>query len=445
METTATATKPYSLIAEQSVLSAMLQSKDAAGRAVQTGIRAEDFYVPANSEIFAAITELFNVDAPVDVAALQAELEKRGTLEQIGGLEYLVELWNLVPTTANLNYHANIVLDKSTRRRIIKAAEEIAKAGYSSEDETGRILDLAEQKIFAILEGRDMREFTPLPEILPINYQKLEKLRSGEYASAGIPTGFPHLDKKLAGLHPANLILIAARPAMGKTSLALNIAHHVAHKERLPVAIFSLEMSKEELTNRVWSAESFIPISTFQSGEDLDTYWEMLPESMETHKGEPLYIDDSGDVTVTEMRAKCRRLKREKGLGLIIIDHMQLMQGSRRTDNRQQEVAEISRSLKLMAKDLNVPVVVLSQLNRNPEGRAQNRPALSDLRESGAIEQDADVVLMLYRESYYNKEAQDNLAECIIAKHRNGPTGTVELGWNPKFTRFETVDRQHEE
>lgn len=435
---------PFNLLAEQSVLGAMLISKEAVEKAAQMGLRAADFHVPSNGAVFEAIIELFMADAPLDITTVQSQLEKRGTFEQVGGLPYLVELANSVVTSVNLPYHAQIVQEKAMRRRIIAASEAIAKASYSQEGEASEILDMAEQRIFEILENRDLEGFTYLSEAIESNYKQLERVREGGAVDDSIMTQFSSLDSILHGLHKANLVLIAARPAMGKTSFALNLAINAA-KSEVPTAFFSLEMSRGELANRLWSMDSMVELTKIQKVDLDDDEWRQLIDTKKELASVPIYIDDSGSVTVAEMRAKCRRLKREKGLGLVIIDHMQLMQSARRTDNRQQEVAEISRTLKLLAKDLDVPVVVLSQLNRNPEGRAKNRPALSDLRESGAIEQDADLVLMLYREDYYDPQtARPNIAECIIAKHRNGPTGMVELRWLPQFTTFRVLDKAHE-
>ncbi|MCL2740135.1 MAG: replicative DNA helicase, partial [Oscillospiraceae bacterium] len=394
---------PYSQVAEDSVLSACLQSKDAIGAAFEAGVRADDFYVPANQEIFTALVNLYNLDSPCDIAAVTNQLEKQGSLEEIGGLPRLVELIGFVQTTAGVQNNAKIVIEKSTRRKIIEVTEKIANNAYNSGDDTAQILDYAEQEIFRIAEGRNLGDFAWLPDILKDN---LAKLQLKEEEEEQVKTGFSKLDDYLNGLHKGNLILIAARPAMGKTSLAMNIAHHVAHRQDKMVAIFSLEMTKEELTNRIWSGETAVEVSKIQSGDMSDRDWVQIKDGVKELRNAQLYIDDSGGTTVTEMRAKCRRLKRKGELGLVVIDHLQLMQGSRRTENRQQEVAEISRNLKLMAKDLECPVLLLSQLNRNPEGRTNNRPALSDLRESGAIEQDADVVLMLYREGYYKSDCE---------------------------------------
>lgn len=436
---------PYNQLAEQTVLGAMMLNKDAVLTAVQL-LRAMDFYVPAHSEIFEAILELFNLDQPIDIITLSERLKLRGTLDSIGGTNYLVEIANMAPTSGNLKHYANILNEKSTLRRLIGACEDISKLCYSGEEEVRSVLDLAEQRIFEILENRDTQGFTPIGDVLSINYDKLLDLTERKDAFIGIPTGFSALDNILNGLQKQNFILIASRPAMGKTSLALNIAQNAAMKHHASVAIFSLEMSKEELANRMWSAETLVDVSKVQSGDLEDREWTQLLDGMDMLSRLPIYIDDTGGTTVTDIRAKTRRLKREKGLDLIIIDHMQLMSTGKRSENRQQEISEISRNLKLLAKDLNVPVLTLSQLNRTVESRSGNRPALSDLRESGAIEQDADVVMMLYRDDYYNKDTEKpGIAECIIAKHRNGATGTVEMKWQAKYTRFSDLESRYDE
>ena len=431
---------PYSQLAEQSVIGALLKNKESVAVAVQF-LKPIDFYIPAHKEMYEAISELFNMDKPIDIITLSEQLKIRGTFDKVGGVQYIVDVVNAVPTAANMKYYINIVAEKSTLRKLINASSDISQRSYAGEDEVSNILDFAEQRVFEILEKRNLKGFTHINDILSMNFENLLKLSDNKNKITGIPTGFTQLDKILGGLHKGNLVLVAARPAMGKTSFALNVATHAAIRAKASVAIFSLEMSKEELTNRVWSAESKVELNGIQTGSLRDEEWEKLADGMERLASAPVYIDDSGGVTVTDMRSKCRRLKRECGLDLVIIDHMQLMRAGHRNDNRQQEVAEISRMLKLLAKDLELPVLVLSQLNRSVESRTGNKPMLADLRESGAIEQDADVVMMLYREDYYNKETErPGIAECIIAKHRNGATGTVELKWLPEYTQFATLD-----
>ncbi len=436
---------PYNQLAEQSVLGAMILNKDAVITAVGF-LRSTDFYVPAHTEIFEAITELFNSDKPIDIITLSEQLKLRGSLDKIGGIDYLVEIANITPTSGSLMHYAKIVAEKATLRKLISACDDISKLCYSGEEEVSNVLDLAEQRIFEILENKKVQGFSSIGEVLSVNYNRLLDLTEQEDKLTGVTTGFTSIDRILNGLQKQNFVLIAARPAMGKTSLALNIAQNAALKQKASVAIFSLEMSKEELVNRMWSSETLVDVSKIQTGDLEDREWLQLLEGMDMLSKLPIYIDDTGGATVTDIRAKARRLKREKGLDLIIIDHMQLMSSGRRIENRQQEIADISRNLKLLAKDLDVPVLTLSQLNRTPESRSGNRPVLSDLRESGAIEQDADVVILIYRDDYYNKDSEKpGIVECIIAKHRNGPTATVELKWQAKYTRFTDLEKRYDE
>ncbi|MDD4688178.1 MAG: replicative DNA helicase [Eubacteriales bacterium] len=438
---------PYNQLAEQSVLSAMLLNKDAIGDAIRL-VSSKDFYHTAHSEIFDAIVELFNVDKPVDIITLTEQLRLRGSFDSIG-LEYLVEVANASSTSGNLRHYAKIVTDKAVLRRLIDACSDVCKQCYAGEDETKNLLDLAEQRVFEILENRDNREFTVIGDVISANYSRAAELSASPNDIIGMPTGFTDLDRILKGLHKQNYILIAARPSMGKTSFALNMAVNAARATNEPVAIFSLEMSKEELVNRIWSSETAIESSKIQTGKLEDREWTQLVNGIERIQDLPIYIDDTGGTTITDIRAKTRRLKRDKGLGLIIIDHMQLMKAPGNWGgNRQQEITEISRSLKLLAKDLDVPVVTLAQLNRAAETRSStgNRPMLSDLRESGAIEQDADVVLMLYREDYYNPQTErPGIAECLITKHRNGELGKVELKWRSQFTKFGNLETRYDD
>ncbi len=439
---------PYNRLAEQSVLSSMILNKDAAGEAIRI-VSPKDFYHSAHTEIFYAIIDLFNADKPIDIITLSEQLKLRGSFEAVGGIEYLAEIANAVHTSGNLHHYAKIVTDKAILRRLIDSCNDISQKCYSGEEETKAILDLAEQRVFEILENRDNREFSVIGDVLSANYSRAAEMAAMPNDIIGIPTGFTDLDKILKGLHKQNFILIAARPSMGKTSFALNIAVNAAKASNLPIAIFSLEMSKEELVNRIWSSETAIESSKIQTGNLEDREWIQLVDGIERIKNLPIYIDDTGGTTISDIRAKTRRLKREHGLGMIIIDHMQLMTSpGRRSDNRQQEITEISRSLKLLAKDLDVPVVTLAQLNRAAESRSStgNRPMLSDLRESGSIEQDADVVLMLYREDYYNKETErPGIAECLITKHRNGEIGKVELKWRSQYTKFANLETRYDD
>lgn len=434
---------PHSMEAEQSVIGAMLIDRDCIATVTEV-IKSDDFYRENHKEIFEAMMDLFDRNEPVDLVTVAEQLKLRGSMEAIGGLEYLTELATLVPTTANVKYYAKLVEEKAILRRLIRESTEIANMGYEASDEVSHIMDQAEKKIFDILQKRNSQGFSPIKDVLIESFDKLEELYKNKGKITGIPTGFNDLDIKTAGLHPSDLILIAARPAMGKTSFALNIAQHAAVHANVPVAVFSLEMSKDQLVNRMLWSESLVDSQRIRTGELQDDDWPKLARAIGPLSEAPIYIDDTPGVSVVEMRAKCRRLKLEKNLGLVVIDYLQLMQGRGKTESRQQEISEISRSLKILAKEINVPVITLSQLSRAPESRTDHRPILSDLRESGAIEQDADIVMFLYRDDYYNPDTdKKNIAECIIAKHRNGSTGTVELVWLGQYTKFANLERIH--
>lgn len=444
MESISSAEIPFSLQAEQSVIGSVLLNPESLQSCMPV-VKPTDFYVKPYAVMYEALIDLYNQGKPIDIITFSEHLKLTGQFDSVGGIEQVTLVVNSVPTAANVAHYAAIVYEKSVLRQLIKSAEEIAKASYSSQDSADNILDFAEQSIFDILNKREIKGFSHVREVLSVNFEKLCSISESNGELTGIPTGFADLDRILSGLHRGNMVLIAARPAMGKTSFALNIVHSVSRKTMEPVAIFSLEMSKEELVNRLWSLETSVELARIQTADMSEHQWLQLAEGMELLSKLPIYIDDSGECTVAQMKAKCRRLKSKEGLSLVVIDHMQLMQGSRRTDNRQSEVSEISRMLKLMAKDLDVPVVVLSQLNRSVESRVGNRPALSDLRESGAIEQDADVVMLLYRDDYYNKETdKPGIAECNIAKHRNGSTGLVELKWLAEYTKFAGLEKNYE-
>ncbi|MBZ4646737.1 MAG: replicative helicase [Petroclostridium sp.] len=434
---------PYSLEAEQSVLGAMLIDREAIATVIEI-IKSDDFYREDHKEIFDAMMDLFDRNDPVDLITLTEQLKLRGTLESVGGIEYLTAIATAIPTTANVKYYAKIVEEKSILRKLIKASADIANLSYEAADEVSYIMDQAEKRIFDILQKRNSQGFSPIRDVLIASFDKLEELYKNKGKIVGIPTGFIDLDHKTAGLHPSDLILIAARPAMGKTSFALNIAQYAAVHANVPVAIFSLEMSKEQLVNRMLWSEALIESQKIRTGELQDEDWPKLARVIGPLSEAPIYIDDTPGISIAEMRAKCRRLKLEKNLGLVVIDYLQLIQGRGKIENRQQEISEISRSLKILAKEINVPVITLSQLSRAPESRADHRPVLSDLRESGAIEQDADIVMFLYRDDYYNPDTdKKNIAECIIAKHRNGSTGTVELVWLGQYTKFANLERIH--
>lgn len=435
---------PYNSIAEQSVLGSIFMDRECLASVIST-VKVGDFYDPRNKEIFEAIMDLFNLDRPVDVITVAERLKYRGTFEKIGGELYLADIANSVTTSANVKYHAKIVSDYALRRRLINASDRISQLAYEGKEETATILDMSEQEIFDVSQNRDMSGFEPIRDLLSVSFSHISELAASNKKITGIPTGFHRIDDKISGLNKANLILIAARPSMGKTSFALNIAHYAAMKAKAKVAVFSLEMSSEEIVNRIWFSEALVELSKIRNGGMQPNDWSRITTALSLVSQADIYVDDTAAVSPIDIRAKCRRLMAERGLDLIVVDHIQLMQSSRRTENRQQEITAISRELKMIAKDLDVPVIALSQLSRASEGRTDKRPMLSDLRESGAIEQDADVVMMLYRDSYYNKEANPNEAEVIIAKNRNGETGTVHLGWQGEFTKFSNIDYQHEE
>lgn len=435
---------PQSIEAEQSVLGASLLDKEVLSSITEI-IDVSDFYRDDHKEIFEAIMDLYERGEPIDLITVSEQLKIRGSLDAVGGLEYLTGLVNAVPTTANAKHYAKIVEEKSILRKLIKISSEIINMGYEQAEEVEYILDKAEKGIFDISQGRNSQGFAQIKDVLIETFDRLEELYNSKGSVTGIPTGFIDLDHKTAGLHNSDLILIAARPAMGKTSFALNIAQYAAIHSQVPVAIFSLEMSKEQLVNRMLCCEAMVDAQRMRTGQLEDSDWQKIAKALGPISDAPIFIDDTPGVTAAEIRAKCRRLKIEKDLGLVVIDYLQLMQGRGRSENRQQEISEISRSLKILAKEINVPVIALSQLSRAPELRGDHRPILSDLRESGAIEQDADIVMFLYRDDYYNPETEKkNVAEVIIAKHRNGSTGTVKLAWLGQYTKFANLEEFRE-
>jgi replicative DNA helicase len=427
---------PNNIEAEQSVLGAMLLDKEAISTATEF-ITGDDFYREAHKEIFEAIVDIYNRGEPVDLITLTEKLKTRNTLEAVGGITFLTNLMDAVPTTHNVKYYAKIVEDKSLLRKLIKSSNEIIQKSYQAEEDIGEIIDDAEKGIFNISLNRSTQGFVHLKNILNANFDRIEQLYLNKGKITGVPTGFHDLDNKLSGLQKSDLILIAARPSMGKSSFMMNIVQHAAVREKITTAIFSLEMSKEQLTQRLLCSEALIDAHRLRIGDINEDEWVKLARAMGPLSEAPIYIDDTPSISITEMRAKCRRLKLEHDLGLIVIDYLQLMQGKGNAESRQQEISEISRSLKALAREINVPVVALSQLSRAPEMRADHKPVLSDLRESGAIEQDADVVMFLYRDEYYHPDTEKkNIGEVNIAKQRNGPTGTVELIWLGQFTKF---------
>lgn len=432
---------PYNLEAEQSVLGSMLLSQDAVIVATEQ-LQPEDFYMESHRRIFDVISRLYENREPIDLITVTEALRSNKILEQVGGAVYLTTLTETVPTASNIAYYCRIVEEKAILRRLIRTTSGILSMAYDPEYQVEELLDEAERKIFEIAQKRKVENFYHIKDILFDTFERIEQLYNTKGGITGVPTGFPDLDEKTSGFQPSDLILIAARPSMGKTAFALNIAQNAAIRYKVPVAIFSLEMSKEQLVQRMLCAESNVDSHKLRTGRLDEEDWPKLARAMGPLSEAPIYIDDTPGISSLELRAKARRLKAEKGLGLIIIDYLQLMSGRGNSENRQQEISEISRSLKALARELNVPVVALSQLSRAPEMRSDHRPILSDLRESGSQEQDSDVVAFLYRDDYYNPDTdKKNIAEVIIAKQRNGPTGTVELVWLPRFTKFASLEK----
>ena len=439
---------PHSTEAEQAVVGAMLLNRDAITTASEM-VSGADFYQKAYGILFDALTELHQVGKPVDdLIVLQEYLKEKNVPPEISDMEIVRDLIANVQTSANVKYYAEIVREKATLRRLIQINEEVANTCYLENQPLEEILESTEKKVYELVEHGSIQEYTPIRDVVLNALDVIEKASRTKGNVTGIPTGFVDLDYKLSGLQRSDLILIAARPSMGKTALALNIAQHVAFRQKKAIAIFSLEMAKEQLVNRLFSLESHVDAQLLRTGNLKDTDWEKLIEGAGVIGKSKLIIDDTSGITIGEMRSKCRKYKLELGLDMIIIDYLQLMSGSskRSNESRQQEISEISRSLKGLARELNIPVVALSQLSRAVESRTDKRPMLSDLRESGAIEQDADVCMFIYRDDYYNNDTEDkNIAEIIIAKQRNGPIGTIRLAWMPQYTRFGNELRQPRE
>lgn len=437
---------PHDLEAEQAIIGSMLTDRDAVISAIEI-LKEEDFYREDNKAIYTAILNLYNRAEPIDIITVKSELESMGKFEQVGGLEYLAELPEKVPTTANAMKYIKIVKEKSTLRRLIKTANEIIELGYSPTEDVEDIMEGAEKKIFNIMQEKNQKGYAPIKDVLVESFTKLEELYNRKQHITGVPSGFTELDYRTAGFHGSELILIAARPAMGKTAFALNIATNAAVKANVPVAVFSLEMSKEQLVNRILCSESMVDSNKVRTGKLEEDDWTKLAGAIGPLSEAEIFIDDTPGINITEIRAKCRKLKLEKNIGMVVIDYLQLIQGSnKRGGSREQEISEISRSLKILAKELDVPVIALSQLSRAAEQRPDHRPMLSDLRESGAIEQDADIVMFLYRDDYYNQDSEKkDIAEIIIAKHRGGSTGTVELLWLGSYTKFVNLERRFDD
>ena len=427
-------TPPQDLIAEQGVLGGMLLSKDAIADVVEI-IRDRDFYRPAHELIYDAIVDLYGRGEPVDPVTVSAELTKRGDIARAGGAPYLHTLISSVPTAANAGYYAKIVRERAILRRLVEAGTKIVQLGYSTEGEVDDAVDQAQAEVYSVTERRANEDYVQLSTLLPAALDEIEKISQGVIGE-GVKTGFIELDKLTNGLHPGNMIVLAARPAVGKSTLGLDIARYASiHKGNTSV-IFSLEMSKSEITMRMLSAEARVALNNIRAGTLNDEEWARLARRMGEISEAPLFIDDSPNLSLMEIRAKARRLKQRHNLKLIVIDYLQLMTSGKRVENRQQEVSEFSRQLKLLAKELNVPIIAISQLNRSPEQRSDKKPLLSDLRESGSIEQDADVVILLHRDDLYDNQNRSGEADLIVAKHRNGPTRTITVSAQLHFARF---------
>ena len=431
---------PYSEEAEQSVIGSMLMSREAVLAASEM-LTSDDFYQTQYGVIFDAMVELFNEGSAVDVITLQNRLREKNVPPEISDMEYVRELLNMVPTSANIRQYASIVAEKAILRRLIRLTDEIGNTCYLAQQPVDEILDESEKKLFALFQQRNTTDFVPIRQVVMSTIETIEKASRVRGNVTGLASGFRDLDFKTSGFQNSDLILVAARPSMGKTAFVLNIAEYMAFRENKAVAIFSLEMSKNQLMNRLFAMESRVDSQVLRNGNLKDDDWTRLIESAGMIGQSRLIIDDTPGITVRELRTKCRKYKLEHGLDIIMIDYLQLMSASRSSDSRQQEISEISRSLKALARELNVPVIALSQLSRAVESRTDKRPILSDLRESGAIEQDADVVMFLYRDEYYNKDSEDKgIAEVIIAKQRNGPIGTIQLVWLPDYTKFVSAE-----
>lgn len=432
---------PHDLLAEQSALGGMLLSKDAVADVIEV-VRGIDFYIPKHEVIYEAVLSLYAHGEPTDVIAVADQLTKTGDLTRAGGADYLHTLTGIVPTAANAGYYASLVAEKAVLRRLVEAGTRIVQMGYASEGEVTDLVNNAQAEIYSVTGGTQSEDYVPLTEAVNEAIDEIEAARGRDGSMTGVPTGFADLDALTNGLHAGQLILIAARPALGKSTVALDFARAAAIKHNQPTVFFSLEMGRSEIAMRLLSAEASVPLHAMRKGTLESRDWTTIASTRGRINDAPLYIDDSPNMTLVEIRAKCRRLKQTVGLKMVIIDYLQLMTSGKKVESRQQEVSEFSRALKLMAKELRVPVVALSQLNRGPEQRADKKPALSDLRESGSLEQDADMVILLHRESAYEKEnPRAGEADFIVAKHRNGPTDTITVGFHGHFSRFADMPR----
>lgn len=437
---------PQNVEAEQSVLGSLLIDKEAIIKVADL-ITAEDFYRDDHRFIYEAMLKLFEKRMPIDVVTVSEELEKVNKFEAIGGATYLTTLVNVVPTASHIVHYASIVQQKATLRRLIGAANKIAELGYQEENELTRVLDVAEQSLFSVSQKHQRQNFVAIKDVLADSFERIDELHKNKGVLRGVPTGFRDLDNMLSGFQNSDLIIVAARPSMGKTAITLNMAAHAAVKEKRAVAFFSLEMGKDQLAERLLSLESGVDSWKLRTGNLADDDFPKIGYAMGTLADAPIYIDDTPGLTITEVRSKCRRLQMEHGIDIIMIDYLQLLSGTMRggESNRVQEISEISRNLKTLARELNVPVVALSQLSRAVEARPDKRPMLSDLRESGSIEQDADIVMFIYRDDYYHKDTdRKGVTELLVRKHRNGPVGDVELFFVPEQTRFRSIDRKHD-
>lgn len=440
---------PQNVDAERSVLGALMLDKDAIIK-VANLVRQGDFYKDDHNLIYEAMIELYEQREPIDVLSLSNRLEEKGQLDKIGGSSYLTELVNSVPSSSNIAHYAKVVQKKSTLRKLIETASEIVELGYKEEEDVEKILDTAEQKLFSVSQKYIKQDFVPIKSILESAFNRIDELHKGDHKLRGIPTGFPDADQILAGFQKSDLVILAARPSIGKTTLALDFARQIATKEKVPVGIFSLEMSSDQLIDRMLAAESGVDLWRLRTGRlktgDGDDDFQQIGNAMGVLSEAPIYIDDAGSANVMEMRTMARRLQSEHNVGLIIIDYLQLMEGRSGGDNRVNEISEISRALKQLARELDIPILALSQLSRAVESRSPQIPKLSDLRESGSIEQDADVVMFLYREDREKPDTPNkNIVEVHVAKHRNGPVGRFSLYFNENSTTFKSLERVHTE
>lgn len=435
---------PHNQEAEQAVIGSALKDSESVAASAEI-IKPKDFYFDSNREIYNVIMELFNENIPIDFVTVSDRLKQADKLDVVGGVQYLASVASNVPTTQNVTYYSKIIKEKSVLRTLIKSANAISELAYSEDGKTGQILEQSEQLIFDVSSSREQNDIVPVSDVLMSTYNEMVENSKNKGKITGLDTGFIELNNRTGGFRGGELIIIGGRPGMGKSSFAVNIAEHIAINNKKTVAIFNLEMSKNQMVSRIICSQALVESNKMRTGELAGEDWLQIGEIIDRIALAPLYIDDTASITVSEIRAKCRRLKQTKNLSLVVIDYLQLMQGSR-TDSRQQEISEISRSLKVLAKELDVPVIALSQLARSAESGGDKRPMLSHLRESGSIEQDADMVMFLYRDEYYNQDTEDkNIAECIIAKNRSGETGMFKLGWKGMYTKFLNIEFTNEE